>query len=94
MTVWFHIQVFLNIFSLADFNSVPESGVIEYITRGRVSTTHHEFKHIGYKDCLLKMLSHSKNDQGSAQLVMGDFNGNEFQSLLTPSTCRVPTHPT
>ena len=48
---------------LSDFNSKPESGPIEYIKRGRVSTEHNEFKHIGYKDCLLKMLSHSKNDQ-------------------------------
>jgi len=47
----------------ADFNSLPQSGVIEFINNGHVSTTHPEFKDIGYKDCLLKMLSHSNNDQ-------------------------------
>ena len=57
------IAHWLHRFFLSDFNSVPESGPIEYIKRGRVSTEHNEFKHIGYKDCLLKMLSHSKNDQ-------------------------------
>ena len=78
MSTSYSVQVITNYRMLAnrndvfysDFNSTPQSGVIEYINRGRVSTTHHEFKHIGYKDCLLKMLSHSKNDQGENRCVL------------------------
>jgi len=47
----------------ADFNSLPESGVIEFMKNGKVAVNHPEFKDIGYKDCLFKMLSHSNNDQ-------------------------------
>ena len=39
----------------ADFNSLPQSGVIEFIRRGRVAATHPEFKDIGYKDVCMKM---------------------------------------
>ena len=59
---------------------MPESGPIEYIKRGRVSTEHNEFKHIGYKDCLLKMLSHSKNDQ--------EFTHTFWQNALTTNIYR------
>lgn len=47
----------------ADFNSLPDSGVIEFINNGKVAVNHPEFKDIGYKECLLKMLSHTNNDQ-------------------------------
>lgn len=47
----------------ADFNSLPQSGVIEFINNGHVAATHPEFKDIGYKECLLKMLSHTNNDK-------------------------------
>lgn len=47
----------------ADFNSLPLSGVIEFIKNGRVSTSHSDLKDIGYAECLLKMLSHSSNEK-------------------------------
>jgi hypothetical protein len=47
----------------ADFNSLPESGVIEFIKNGRVPTNHPDLKDIGYADCLMKMLSHSSNEK-------------------------------
>jgi len=47
----------------ADFNSLPQSGVIEFIKNGRVSTSHPDLKDIGYAECLMKMLSHSSNEK-------------------------------
>lgn len=38
-----------------DLNSLPESGVIEYLKTGHVSADHPDFKELGYKDCLRKM---------------------------------------
>jgi len=47
----------------ADFNSLPQSGVIEFIKNGRVPTNHPDLKDIGYAECLMKMLSHSNNEK-------------------------------
>merc|ERR1719319_980979 len=47
----------------ADFNSLPQSGVIEFIKNGRVPTNHQDLKDIGYAECLMKMLSHSNNEK-------------------------------
>lgn len=38
-----------------DLNSLPESGVLEYLISGRVSATHPDFKDLGYEACLQKL---------------------------------------
>ncbi|XP_037559256.1 CCR4-NOT transcription complex subunit 6-like isoform X10 [Dermacentor silvarum] len=38
-----------------DMNSLPDSGVIEFLKTGHVSADHPDFKELGYKDCLRKM---------------------------------------
>lgn len=43
-----------------DLNSLPGSGVVEFLTAGRISADHSDFKELGYKDCLRK-LSSSEN---------------------------------
>lgn len=40
-----------------DFNSLPDSGVIEFLGKGRVSMDHQDFKELGYKPCLQRLLS-------------------------------------
>jgi CCR4-NOT transcription complex subunit 6 len=40
-----------------DLNSLPESGVVEYLTSGKITVNHKDFKAISYEDCLHK-LSH------------------------------------
>lgn len=40
-----------------DFNSLPDSGVIEFLSTGRVSMDHQDFKELGYKACLQKLLN-------------------------------------
>lgn len=38
-----------------DFNSLPDSGVIEFLSSGRVPSDHRDFKELGYKSCLQKI---------------------------------------
>lgn len=38
-----------------DFNSLPDSGVIEFLSSGRVPMDHQDFKELGYKACLQRI---------------------------------------
>jgi CCR4-NOT transcription complex subunit 6 len=38
-----------------DLNSLPDSGVVEYLRSGHVPTNHKDFKEIVYDDCLTKL---------------------------------------
>lgn len=46
-----------------DFNSLPDSGVIEFLNAGRVSHEHKEFKDFSYKSCLEKLLGCDKPNE-------------------------------
>ncbi|XP_076317738.1 CCR4-NOT transcription complex subunit 6-like isoform X2 [Tachypleus tridentatus] len=46
-----------------DFNSLPGSGVVEFLSLGRVSVDHVDFKKLGYKDCLRKLSSTDKTNE-------------------------------
>ncbi len=46
-----------------DFNSLPESGVIEYLQKGSVPTDHPDFKDLKYKSALKKMLRLGSDEQ-------------------------------
>lgn len=48
-----------------DMNSLPDSGVIEFLKTGHVSADHPDFKELGYKDCLRKMCIESDSFIGS-----------------------------
>lgn len=52
-----------------DFNSLPDSGVIEFLSSGRVAMDHPDFKELGYKSCLSRISN--TNDQANS-------NPNEF----------------
>jgi len=45
-----------------DFNSLPSSGVLEYLSTSRVRQDHSDFKEFAYKSVLQKMLSHAATD--------------------------------
>ena len=46
-----------------DLNSLPNSGVIEFLSNGRVPADHADFKQIGYEDSLRKLSStENKNE--------------------------------
>lgn len=46
-----------------DFNSLPDSGVIEFLSSGRVSQDHKDFKDFSYKSCLEKISSCDKPNE-------------------------------
>lgn len=46
-----------------DFNSLPDSGVIEFLSSGRVSQDHKDFKDLSYKSCLEKISSCDKPNE-------------------------------
>lgn len=46
-----------------DFNSLPDSGVIEFLSTGKVSQDHQDFKAFSYKACLEKVLSCDKPNE-------------------------------
>lgn len=46
-----------------DFNSLPDSGVIEFLTSGHVSQDHKDFKDFSYKTCLEKISSCDKPNE-------------------------------
>lgn len=46
-----------------DFNSLPDSGVVEFLGTGRVSQDHKDFKAFSYKQCLEKVLSCDKPNE-------------------------------
>lgn len=46
-----------------DFNSLPDSGVIEFLGTGKVSQDHPDFKTFSYKSCLEKVLSCDKPNE-------------------------------
>ncbi|XP_060552207.1 uncharacterized protein LOC132713552 isoform X1 [Ruditapes philippinarum] len=43
-----------------DLNSLPESGVIEYLSTGRVASNHTDFREIGYEACLQVFNNHKE----------------------------------
>nr|CAG4644806.1 EOG090X06K5 [Leptodora kindtii] len=51
-----HIQLLL----CGDFNSLPDSGVVELLSQSRIMANHPDFKEFSYKSCLQKMSSFSE----------------------------------
>lgn len=46
-----------------DFNSLPDSGVIEFLSSGRVSGDHQDFKELGYKSCLQRLVGNDSPNE-------------------------------
>jgi len=46
-----------------DFNSLPDSGVIEYLENGRIDVKHKDFLNLAYKKSLCKMIGHSPDEE-------------------------------
>ncbi|EDS44619.1 carbon catabolite repressor protein [Culex quinquefasciatus] len=60
-----------------DFNSLPDSGVIEFLSAGRVSMDHQDFKELGYKSCLQRIIDYIfYSKQGMVPLgLLGPISG-------------------
>uniref|UniRef100_A0A6M2DIW1 poly(A)-specific ribonuclease n=1 Tax=Xenopsylla cheopis TaxID=163159 RepID=A0A6M2DIW1_XENCH len=53
-----------------DFNSLPDSGVIEFLSSGRVSMDHRDFKELGYKTCLQRISGCDKPNEFTHSLKL------------------------
>ena len=42
-----------------DFNSLPDSGVVEFLNQSRIAANHADFKEFVYKNCLGKVSTYS-----------------------------------
>jgi CCR4-NOT transcription complex subunit 6 len=54
-----------------DLNSLPESGVVEYLLKGRVSANHEDFKELGYDACLQKLSANDMQDNYAHSFRLG-----------------------
>lgn len=54
----------------ADLNSLPDSGVIEYLRTGRILANHNDFKDLGYDSCLQKINTSERPSELSHNLKL------------------------
>lgn len=54
----------------ADLNSLPDSGVIEYLRSGKILANHNDFKELGYDSCLQKINQSDKPSELSHDLKL------------------------
>lgn len=63
-----------------DFNSLPTSSVVEFLSNGGISADHQDFKELTYKDCLRKICNSRSsalaNSQHSQQNQCNQYSGN------------------
>lgn len=56
-----------------DFNSLPDSGVIELLRQGKISMNHVEFKDLSYESYLQKYCRTEKNSSSAANSIVHQF---------------------
>jgi len=61
-----------------DLNSLPDSGVVDFLSSGRISADHQDFKELGYKDCLRKLSSSDKPNEYTHPFKVSKAYGDEI----------------
>ncbi|KAF7697279.1 hypothetical protein HF521_005697 [Silurus meridionalis] len=70
----------------ADLNSLPDSGVVEYLSTGGVDGTHKDFKDLRYIDCLTNFNCNGKNGTSSSRITHGFKLKSAYENGLMPYT--------
>ncbi|XP_048884668.1 CCR4-NOT transcription complex subunit 6 isoform X2 [Brienomyrus brachyistius] len=70
----------------ADLNSLPDSGVVEYLSTGGVDCTHKDFKELRYSDSLTNFNSNGKNGTSSTRITHGFKLKSAYENGLMPYT--------
>ncbi|KAF4077272.1 hypothetical protein AMELA_G00206120 [Ameiurus melas] len=70
----------------ADLNSLPDSGVVEYLSTGGVDSTHKDFKDLRYIDCLTNFNCNGKNGTSSSRITHGFKLKSAYENGLMPYT--------
>ncbi|XP_010893495.1 CCR4-NOT transcription complex subunit 6 [Esox lucius] len=70
----------------ADLNSLPESGVVEYLSSGGLDSTHKDFKELRYIDSLTNFNCNGKNGTSSGRISHGFKLKSAYENGLMPYT--------
>ncbi|XP_063521480.1 CCR4-NOT transcription complex subunit 6 isoform X2 [Pongo pygmaeus] len=70
----------------ADLNSLPDSGVVEYLSTGGVETNHKDFKELRYNESLTNFSCHGKNGTTNGRITHGFKLQSAYESGLMPYT--------
>uniref|UniRef100_A0A8C2NV98 poly(A)-specific ribonuclease n=1 Tax=Capra hircus TaxID=9925 RepID=A0A8C2NV98_CAPHI len=70
----------------ADLNSLPDSGVVEYLSTGEVETNHKDFKELRYNESLTNFSCNGKNGTPNGRITHGFKLKSAYESGLMPYT--------
>ncbi|KAG8454260.1 hypothetical protein GDO86_000776 [Hymenochirus boettgeri] len=70
----------------ADLNSLPDSGVVEYLTNGGVADNHKDFKELRYNECLTNFSCNGKNGTPDGRITHGFHLRSAYENNLMPYT--------
>ncbi|XP_051974647.1 CCR4-NOT transcription complex subunit 6-like [Xyrauchen texanus] len=77
---------FIPIVLCADLNSLPDSGVVEYLSNGGVAENHKDFKELRYSDCLTNFSCNSKNGKPDGSVTHSFQLKSAYEGNLIPYT--------
>uniref|UniRef100_A0A4W3HDU6 poly(A)-specific ribonuclease n=1 Tax=Callorhinchus milii TaxID=7868 RepID=A0A4W3HDU6_CALMI len=70
----------------ADLNSLPNSGVVEYLSTGGVEQNHKDFKELRYNQCLMKFSCNGKNGTSDGRITHDFHLKSAYENSLMPYT--------
>ncbi|XP_069508747.1 CCR4-NOT transcription complex subunit 6 isoform X1 [Ambystoma mexicanum] len=70
----------------ADLNSLPDSGVVEYLSTGGVETNHKDFKELRYNESLTNFNCNGKNSTNNGRITHGFNLKSVYEDGLMPYT--------
>ncbi|NXS04973.1 CNO6L protein, partial [Oxylabes madagascariensis] len=70
----------------ADLNSLPDSGVVEYLSNGIVADNHKDFKELRYNECLMNFSGNGKNGASEGRITHGFQLKSAYENNLMPYT--------
>ncbi|XP_072243387.1 CCR4-NOT transcription complex subunit 6-like [Leuresthes tenuis] len=70
----------------ADLNSLPDSGVVEYLSNGGVADNHKDFKELRYNECLTNFNCNGKNGNSDGSISHSFQLKSAYDSNLMPYT--------
>lgn len=70
----------------ADLNSLPDSGVVEYLSSGGVAENHKDFKELRYSDCLTNFNCNGKNGKPDGSITHSFQLKSAYEGNLMPYT--------
>ncbi|XP_067895285.1 CCR4-NOT transcription complex subunit 6-like isoform X1 [Heterodontus francisci] len=70
----------------ADLNSLPDSGVVEYLSTGGVAQNHKDFKELRYNECLMNFSCNGKNGTSDGRITHDFQLKSAYENNLMPYT--------